>query len=88
LDWKPRFRKAVLPLFKELYRRVKTGKETARVLSACGKPNYQEQLARELGALGGSEMWRAGQAVRTLRPKETARRISKSTKGVSGRAAN
>src|ERR1700751_4893134 len=27
LDWKPRFKKAVAPVFKELYKRVKTGKE-------------------------------------------------------------
>jgi ketol-acid reductoisomerase len=88
LDWKPQFKKAVLPLFKRLYRRVKTGKETARVLDACGKADYQEQLARELGEIGNSEMWQAGKAVRELRPKETARRISKSTKGVRGRAAS
>jgi ketol-acid reductoisomerase len=88
LDWKPRFKKAVLPLFRELYRRVKTGVETARVLSACGKPNYQEGLTKELNALGNSEMWQAGKAARALRPKEPARHISKSTKGVAGRAAN
>ena len=88
LDWKPKFKKAVLPLFKELYRRVKTGKETARVLSACGKPNYQVALTKELNAMGNSEMWRAGKAVRTLRPKESAKQISKSTKGLAGRAAN
>ena len=34
LDWKPRFKKAVLPVFKELYERVKSGKECARVLSS------------------------------------------------------
>jgi ketol-acid reductoisomerase len=88
LDWKPKFKKAVLPLFKELYRRVKTGKETARVLSACGKSNYQVALTKELNAMGNSEMWRAGKAVRTLRPKESAKQISKSTKGLAGRAAN
>jgi len=88
LDWKPRFKKAVLPLFRELYRRVKTGVETARVLSACGRPNYQEDLTKELNAIGNSEMWQAGKAVRALRPKEPARHISKSTKGVAGRAAN
>ncbi|MGA2466493.1 MAG: ketol-acid reductoisomerase [Thermodesulfobacteriota bacterium] len=88
LDWKPKFKKAVLPLFKELYRQVKTGKETARVLSACGKPNYQVALTKELNAMGNSEMWRAGKAVRTLRPKESAKQISQSTKGLAGRAAN
>ena len=45
LDWKPRFKKAVLPVFKELYQRVKTGKECARVLSACGKPELPEAAA-------------------------------------------
>src|SRR5437667_2440062 len=48
LDWKPRFKKAVLPVFKDLYNRVKTGKECARVLSACGKADYQKQLTKEL----------------------------------------
>jgi len=88
LDWKPRFRKAVLPVFKELYQRVKTGKECARVLKACGAPNYQAQLQKELRAIRDSEMWQAGAAVRALRPKESARAIAKGTKGISGRAAN
>jgi ketol-acid reductoisomerase len=88
LDWKPRFRKAVLPVFKDLYQRVKSGKECTRVLSACGKPDYQKQLSKELDSLGGSEMWRAGKAVRALRPKESARTIAQGTKGVAGRARN
>jgi ketol-acid reductoisomerase len=88
LDWKPRFKKAVLPVFKDLYNRVKTGKECARVLSACGKADYQKQLTKELNQLGNSEMWRAGKAVRALRPKEPARAIAKGTKGVAGRAHN
>jgi len=88
LDWKPRFKKAVLPVFKELYQRVKTGKECARVLSACGAPNYQAQLQKELGEIHNSEMWIAGAACRALRPKESAKVIAKGTKGVSGRTAN
>ena len=88
LDWRPRFKKAVLPVFRELYQRVKTGKECARVLSACGKANYQAQLTKELNAIGNSEMWRAGKAVRALRPKEPARAIAKGTKGVAGRSRN
>jgi len=88
LDWKPRFRKAVLPVFKELYQRVKTGKECTRVLKACGAPNYQAQLQKELRAIRDSEMWQAGAAVRALRPKEPARAIAKGTKGIAGRAAN
>ena len=88
LDWKPKFKKAVLPVFKELYKRVKTGVETKRVLDVCGKPDYQERLRRELDEMGGSEMWEAGKAVRSLRPKESARKISKSTKGIGGRKRN
>jgi ketol-acid reductoisomerase len=88
LDWKPRFRKAVLPVFKDLYSRVKTGKECARVLSACGRPDYQKLLDKELSQLGNSEMWTAGKAVRSLRPKEPARVIAAGTKGVGGRTGN
>jgi ketol-acid reductoisomerase len=88
LDWKPRFKKAVLPVFKDLYNRVKTGQECARVLSACGRPNYQVQLQKELNQIRDSEMWTAGAAVRALRPTEAARAISKGTKGVAGRGAN
>lgn len=88
LDWKPRFKKAVLPVFKELYRRVASGAETRRVLSACGKPDYQRQLSEELAAMGNSEMWLAGKATRALRPKAPAKKISKSTKGIAGRASN
>jgi ketol-acid reductoisomerase len=88
LDWKPKFRAATLPVFKDLYNRVKTGKECARVLSACGAPNYQAQLAKELGQIHNSEMWRAGAASRALRPKQSDKVIAKGTKGVGGRAAN
>src|SRR5512136_1865720 len=88
LDWKPKFKKAVLPVFKALYQRVKTGKETARVLSACGKPDYQKFLQAELGTMGNSAMWRAGKAVRALRPKESAKIITKGTAGVAGRGSN
>ncbi len=88
LDWKPKFRKAVLPVFKDLYQRVKTGKECARVLSACGGSNYQELLQKELTEIRDSEMWQAGKAVRELRPKEAAKAIGKGVKGIGGRQAN
>jgi len=88
LDWKPRFKNAVMPVFNELYGRVKSGKETERVLSACGRPNYKELLNKELSELGNSEMWRTGKAVRDLRPKQKATRISKSTRGLAGRGGN
>jgi len=88
LDWKPRFKKAVLPVFEELYARVKSGAETRRVLESCGAANYQETLAKELAEIHDSEMWRAGQATRSLRPDEVAREITADTKGVGGRGEN
>lgn len=88
LDWRPKFRDAVAPVFKELYERVASGKETARVLAAGSSPNYQEELTKELNELGQSEMWLAGKATRALRPKEQAKSISEDTKGVGGRQSN
>lgn len=88
LDWKPKFKAAVLPVFKELYESVKTGKETARVLSYCSAPDYQTTLTGELNEMKNSEMWRAGAAVRSLRPHEAAKAVTSQTKGVAGRSEN
>jgi len=88
LDWKPKFKRAVMPVFRELYRRVKSGVETGRVISICGRKDYGQRLEKELGAMRDSEMWRAGAAVRSLRPKEKARIITTATKGVAGRKSN
>ena len=85
LDWKPKFKKAVMPVFKELYKRVADGTETRRVIRVCGRPDYQERLGKELAEMGNSEMWRAGKATRSLRPKESAKKVSRGTKGVGGR---
>ena len=87
LDWRPKFKAAVLPVFNDLYNKVKTGFETRRVISSCSSPDYQQRLAKELNALGNSEMWSAGKAVRSLRPREKARIITKETKGIGGRKA-
>jgi len=86
LDWKPRFKEAVLPVFHELYERVKSGVETQRVIETCGAPDYQQTLAKELNEMGSSEMWTAGRATRDLRPQEAAKEIDQDTKGVSGRS--
>ena len=88
LDWRPRFKKATLPVFKELYKRVRSGAECKRVLNATGKKNYKELLDKELTKLGESEMWTTGRAVRSLRPKEKAKVVTKQTKGVRGRGKN
>ncbi len=68
LDWKPKFKAATLPVFKELYQSVVSGKETEITLKANSAPDYQEKLAAELKEIHDSEMWRAGSAVRSLRP--------------------
>jgi len=69
LDWAPKFRDAVAPVFDELYDRVKTGKETERVLTVNSAPDYKEKLTEELDVIKNSEMWKAGAAVRSLRPE-------------------
>jgi ketol-acid reductoisomerase len=85
LDWKPKFKAAVLPVFKQLYHRVATGQEAARVIKVCGAKNYPQCVAGELAAMRNSEMWQAGAAVRALRPTEKAKAISAGTKGLTGR---
>jgi ketol-acid reductoisomerase len=69
LDWHPRFRDAVAPVFEELYKSVMDGHETAVVLKANSTPDYREKLEVELKAMRESEMWQAGAAVRSLRPE-------------------
>jgi ketol-acid reductoisomerase len=68
LDWKPRFRDAVLPVFEKLYERVKKGDETRVVLEKTGKIDYKADLEAELAEMRNSEMWQAGAMVRKLRP--------------------
>jgi len=86
LDWAPKFKKAVAPLFKQLYQSVKDGIETERVIKCLGGPDYQEILHKELQALGNKEIWVAGRAVRALRPKEAAKKGAAKAKGIGGRA--
>ena len=88
LDWKPKFKKATLPVFKELYKRVADGSETRRVLKVCGAKDYKKKLDKELAEIHNSEMWRAGAASRSLRPKEKAKTLTRGTKGVGGRKKN
>ncbi len=69
LDWKDRFRDAVAPVFDSLYESVKSGRETQIVLEASQAPDYREKLRKELEVIHNSEMWKAGAAVRNLRPE-------------------
>ncbi len=69
LDWRPRFRDAVAPVFDELYQSVVSGEETRIVLEANSAPDYKVKLDAELREMRESEMWQAGAAVRALRPE-------------------
>jgi ketol-acid reductoisomerase len=69
LDWRHRFRKAVEPVFADLYQSVKKGEETRIVLTRNSAPDYREKLDVELKEMRESEMWQAGAAVRSLRPE-------------------
>ena len=69
LDWRHRFREAVAPVFDELYESVVSGRETEIVLKANSATDYREKLEEELSEIRNSEMWKAGAAVRKLRPE-------------------
>jgi ketol-acid reductoisomerase len=88
LDWKGKFKKAVMPVFRDLYKSVASGAETRRVIASLGRKNYKQQLGRELATMGNSEMWRAGKATRSLRPKEAAKTGESASKGIAGRQTN
>lgn len=69
LDWAPKFQKAVEPVFKDLYKSVKTGAEAKRTIDKNSKPTYRAELEKELDVIRNSEMWKTGKKVRELRPE-------------------
>jgi ketol-acid reductoisomerase len=74
IDWYPRFRDATRAVFEELYKKVESGEETRRVLESNSRPDYRQQLEKELKAIRESEMWVAGKAVRELRPERQGKK--------------
>jgi ketol-acid reductoisomerase len=70
LRWRKRFREGTQPIFDSLYDLVATGEETRIVLDKSKAADYRQKLCDELKEMGNSEMWRAGAAVRSLRPKK------------------
>jgi ketol-acid reductoisomerase len=68
LDWKPRFKEAVLPVFKDLYNSVATGNEAKITIEANCQEDYRVKLNEELREIRESEMWTTGAQVRKLRP--------------------
>jgi ketol-acid reductoisomerase len=71
LDWKNKFRDAAAPVFESLYEEVASGREAKRVIEEGSKHDYREKLEKELAEIRESELWKAGSAVRNLRPKNT-----------------
>ncbi len=69
LDWWKKFRDATMPVFSELYSEVAKGNEAQRSIDSNSKADYRVKLEEELKELRESEMWRAGAAVRKLRPE-------------------
>lgn len=70
LDWKDKFRKAVEPVFEDLYQKVKSGYEAQVVIKTNSKKDYKKGLQKELDEMKNSEMWQTGTQVRSLRPEK------------------
>lgn len=73
LDWKDKFKKAVTPVFNDLYKEVKNGNEAKRTITKNSDPKYREKLEKELHTMRSSEMWQTGQKIRELRPENWKR---------------
>jgi len=71
LDWWKPFRDATKPVFEQLYHSVKSGEQAHISITRNSQPDYREKLEVELKELRESEMWRAGAAVRSLRPERS-----------------
>ena len=69
LDWYPIFKKALKPVFEDLYTSVKNGSETQRSLDFNSQPDYREKLEGELETIRNMEIWKVGKEVRKLRPE-------------------
>ena len=68
LDWLPKFKQAVLPVFNSLYDSVVSGHEADVVIKANSRADYKERLTAELNQMQNEEIWRVGKTVRKLRP--------------------
>jgi ketol-acid reductoisomerase len=85
LKWRPIFRKATEPVFKKLYKSVKSMTEAKEVIRDTGRPDYKEFMAAKLQDMHDSEMWKAGAAVRSLRPHEGKKAGADTAAGIRGR---
>ncbi len=69
LDWKDPFHDAIKPVVERLYESVENGAEAQKSIDSNSKPGYREGLEKELNELRESELWRAAETVRRLRPE-------------------
>lgn len=69
LDWMTPFHDAIKPVMERLYKSVADGIEAQISIDSNSKPGYRESLEEELKALRESELWRAAETVRRLRPE-------------------
>ncbi|EZF30725.1 ketol-acid reductoisomerase [Trichophyton mentagrophytes] len=69
IDWSSKFKDTLKPVFNELYDSVKDGKETKRSLDYNSQKDYREKYEKEMQEIRDLEIWRAGKAVRSLRPE-------------------
>lgn len=69
LDWSPRFKDALKPVFNDLYDAVVDGTETKRSLEFNSQPDYRDKFEAELQEIRDLEIWRVGKEVRKLRPE-------------------
>jgi ketol-acid reductoisomerase len=69
IDWSARFKDALKPVFDDLYTSVQTGEETRRTLEYASQADYRAKFEAEMEEIRNLEIWRAGKAVRSLRPE-------------------
>merc|ERR1711977_598673 len=69
IDWSKRFKDSLKPVFEDLYESVRSGKETQRTMEYASRPDYRQAFEKEMEEIRNMEIWRAGKAVRSLRPE-------------------
>ncbi|KAI9690755.1 MAG: Bifunctional acetohydroxyacid reductoisomerase [Bogoriella megaspora] len=85
IDWSKKFKETLKPVFQELYHSVETGEETQRSLDFNGRKDYREAFEKEMKEIRELEIWRAGKAVRSLRPEnQFEERVEEASKLLEG----
>lgn len=70
LDWMGPFHDAIKPVVEKLYESVESGTEAQKSIDSNSQPDYREKLEKELKEMRESEMWKAAETVRQLRPED------------------